>query len=117
MFLAGDAVKQQNEQRAAERVTLASCGNRPGSNRKKLPSRKPGARYTSQSYARAITRACEVHGIEHWTPNQLRHGFATEVRKRYGLEASQVLLGHSQVGTTQLYAQRDATKAVEVAQP
>ena len=31
----------------------------------------------------------------HWHPNQLRHSFATAVRKQHGLEAAQVLLGHS----------------------
>src|SRR4029453_18728950 len=54
-----------------------------------------------------------------WSPNQLRHSAATEIRKRFGLEASQVVLGHSELGTTQIYAQknldlaREAVKAVE----
>ena len=30
-----------------------------------------------------------------WSPNQLRHAAATEVRKQFGLEAAQIILGHS----------------------
>ena len=46
-----------------------------------------------------------------WHPNQLRHTFATRVRKQHGLEAAQVLLGHSKLDTTALYA-RVATKTI-----
>ena len=31
----------------------------------------------------------------HWHPNQLRHTHGTRVRKEYGLEAAQVVLGHA----------------------
>jgi len=48
-------------------------------------------------------------------PHQLRHNYATYIRKQFGLEASQVLLGHSRADVTQIYAERDMTKAEEVA--
>jgi integrase len=51
----------------------------------------------------------------HWHPNQLRHSFATRVRKHHGLEAAQVLLGHSRADVTQVYAERDQALAAEVA--
>lgn len=50
-----------------------------------------------------------------WAPNQLRHTRGTEVRKRFGLEAAQVILGHAAANVTQIYAERDADKAREVA--
>ena len=50
-----------------------------------------------------------------WHPNQLRHTHATEVRKRFGLEAAQVALGHANANTTELYAERNMHLAVEVA--
>jgi integrase len=50
-----------------------------------------------------------------WTPNQLRHTFATEVRKRYGLESAQVLLGHQRCDVTQVYAERNLDLALKVA--
>jgi integrase len=51
----------------------------------------------------------------HWHPNQLRHSFATRVRKEHGLEAAQVLLGHSRADVTQVYAERDHHLATTIA--
>jgi integrase len=51
----------------------------------------------------------------HWHPNQLRHSFATRVRKEHGLEAAQVLLGHSRADVTQVYAEKNAALAAAVA--
>jgi integrase len=50
-----------------------------------------------------------------WHPNQLRHSFATRVRKGHGLEAAQVLLGHSRADVTQVYAERNEALAAEIA--
>jgi integrase len=49
-----------------------------------------------------------------WSPNRLRHSAATEIRQRYGLEAAQVTLGHAAADVTQIYAERDLQKAIEV---
>jgi integrase len=51
-----------------------------------------------------------------WHPNQLRHSFATKVRKKHGLEAAQVVLGHAKADTTQIYAERNEALAVAVAE-
>ncbi|MEO2032790.1 MAG: tyrosine-type recombinase/integrase [Planctomycetaceae bacterium] len=53
--------------------------------------------------------------VDTWAPNRLRHSAATEIRKRYGLEAAQVILGHAKADTTQIYAERDATLAQRIA--
>jgi integrase len=82
---------------------------------KPKPKKKPGEHYTARSYAEAVSRACEKAGVEHWHPNQLRHGFATRVRKEHGLEAAQVLLGHSKADVTQVYAERNEALAASVA--
>jgi len=50
-----------------------------------------------------------------WAPNQLRHSYATKVRKAHGLEAVQVLLGHSRADVTQVYAERNESLAITVA--
>lgn len=50
-----------------------------------------------------------------WSPNRLRHAAATEIRQHFGLEAAQVVLGHSKADVTQIYAERDLSRAVEVA--
>lgn len=62
-----------------------------------------------------MTTAAEKAGVPHWHPNQLRHLFASEVRRLYGLEAAQTLLGHARADVTQIYAERDLNLASEVA--
>lgn len=52
--------------------------------------------------------------VERWTPHQLRHRHATEVRKRYGIEAARVSEGHSSIDATELYAEADAAIARKV---
>jgi integrase len=49
-----------------------------------------------------------------WAPNRLRHSAATAIRQEFGLEAAQVILGHASADVTQVYAERDQAKAVEV---
>jgi integrase len=49
-----------------------------------------------------------------WSPNQIRHTTGTELRRKYGLEGAQVVLGHRKADTTQLYAERDLAKAAEI---
>jgi len=63
----------------------------------------------------AVKRAALKAGLTHWHPNQLRHTFATQVRKQHGLEAAQVLLGHARADVTQVYAERDGALAATVA--
>jgi integrase len=83
--------------------------------RKRRPKKAPGERYTPRSYGYAIERACKKAGVPPWNPNQLRHNHATEVRRRFGLEAAQVALGHSKADVTQVYAERDQALAERVA--
>jgi hypothetical protein len=65
--------------------------------------------------AKEQKRVKDWRAAHHWHPNQLRHTFATLARKKYGLEAAQVLLGHSRADVTQVYAERDEAAAVRVA--
>jgi integrase len=76
--------------------------------------RRVGLRYTRDSYRRAIARACEKAEIDSWSPNQLRHLRATEIRSEFGLESSQTVLGHSRADTTQIYAERNFALAENV---
>jgi integrase len=82
--------------------------------RKAAPARAPSAEYYAHALNNAIRVACGKAGVSVWHANQLRHGFATEVRPRYGLEAAQVRLGHSRADTTEIYAERDLALAVRV---
>ena len=54
---------------------------------------------------RQIAETAEAAGVKaelipDWHPNQLRHTRATEVRKQFGLEAAQVVLGHAKADVT-----------------
>ena len=91
----------------SQRATPMSCGNRPGTNRKRSPKRKAGEKYTTNSYRRAVHRACDGANVAKWSPNQLRHAAATEYRKKFGLEAAQVVLGHKTANITEIYAERN----------
>jgi integrase len=81
--------------------------------------RTPGRRSSKDRYDvttlnRAIARAAARAGVEHWSANQLRHLFATEVREAYGLDAAQVLLGHAKADVTQVYADATMRSALDV---
>jgi integrase len=87
--------------------TMSDRARRPRASRR-------GDRYTTDSYRRAIGRACKRIGIAPWSPNRLRHSCATELRRRYGLEAAQTVLGHSKADVTQVYAERDFGAAEQI---
>lgn len=78
--------------------------------------RRTPEHFSRTTYAHAVRKACEKAGIPTWAPNQLRHTFGSEARDRFGLEAAQVLLGHTQADVTQVYAQRDLNLAAKVAE-
>jgi len=83
--------------------------------RKAKPKRQPSDQYRQETVTHAVAIACEKAGIAHWHPYQLRHLFATRVRKEHCLEAAQVLLGHSRADVTQIYAERNEQLAAMVA--
>jgi integrase len=130
-FVPSEAEYRRRQEQHATRLTPLSCGNKPGTNKSRSPKRPAGERYTTDSYRRAINRACDKafpapedikgnaikdwHAAHRWAPNRLRHAAATEIRKKFGLEAAQVTLGHAAADITQVYAERDLQKAAEVA--
>jgi integrase len=120
--------KRHVEQRERRRTCVQPS---QWSRKKARPKRTPTTAYNKDSYQRAIARgvvkanrqrteeAADM-GIQpmllpHWHANQLRHSKATEIRRQFGLEAAQVSLGHAKADVTQVYAERDARLAVEVA--
>ena len=77
--------------------------------------RRVSEAYTVASYRRSITRACEAAGIPSWAPARLRHNAATDIRKEFGLEGSQIILGHRHAAVTEIYAETNAKRALEIA--
>lgn len=113
-FSPAESEEKRRAAAAANRKTPLSCGNRPGTNCVAAPRRKPNNRYTTDSYRRAIHRACDKLKIEKWSPNRLRHTASTEIRKRFGIDAARAVDGHSAASTTEIYAELDFSKAVEL---
>ena len=59
----------------------------------------------------AIKKACVELGIPKFTSHWLRHTTATQIRKDFGLDVAQVILGHSSADVTQVYAEVNTSKA------
>jgi len=130
-FSPSESMQKMRNARQAARKTPLRFGNRPGTNRKARPARPPKTQYTKDSYNRAIRRgiekankaiqkAAEANGTQkpvllpYWHANQLRHTRATEIRRCFGLEATQAVLGHAKADVTQIYAERDQSLAAEI---
>lgn len=148
LFRPCDAMAEHRERKSRNRKTPLSCGNRPGTNKKRKPRKRPGQRYSPESYAKAIAHGCDLafppvdslarrqdetakawkarltteqheqlkawRDVNRWSPNQLRHTAATEIRKRYGVEGAQVVLGHARADVTQVYAERNQQLAIDI---
>jgi integrase len=116
LFSPKRSVVERNGARRAKRKTRlwqSHLAHQAGK-RKAQPKRPPGESYTVASYRKAIRRACLKSGVPIWHPHQLRHTAATSIRRRFGLEAAQAVLGHSEVGVTQVYAQKNLDAARKV---
>jgi integrase len=74
-----------------------------------------GPHFTAAGYGVTIRRACLEAGIKPWSPNRLRHSGATRIREQMSLDAAQVILGHSSISTTQVYAEKNLTAALKIA--
>jgi len=94
-------------------------------------AREPKTQYNKDSYSRAVRRAIDKANREitrqaaeagttdpqlhpHWHLTQLRHTAGTEIRRHYGLEAAQVVLGHAKADVTQVHAECDQALAADV---
>ena len=106
LFSPQDTVRDQKIERRRKRKTLNKKGQvQPSQQNRSNPNaaRKPGEKYTKNSYAQAIERACIRAGVPHWTPNQLRHTAGTQTTANVSLEAAKEFLGHSSITTTEKF--------------
>jgi integrase len=127
-----ESEEQRNAERRRHRQTKAWPSHDPELRRLrrgKTPARPPGEMYTTESYRKAIHRACDAtwpppKGCqdvaawreEHrWNPHQLRHTAGTLVRKKLGLDAARALLGHRSLELADTYAELDRSLADEAA--
>jgi integrase len=84
------------------------------------PKRPRRDHYDTDFYRRAIVyglKKARKAGVEipHWHPHQLRHSRGTAIRKKFGIEAAQVALGHARADVTQIYAEKNMELAKRIA--
>lgn len=82
-----------------------------------IPKEIPGVPAEAQAAERTRLQqlAAQWRAENCWSPNQIRHTYATEIRRQFGLEATQVMLGHSRADVTQVYAERDQAVSLTIA--
>jgi integrase len=100
------------------RAERAARGGGSGGNRKKskaTPKRRPGMRYTRQTYYQAVVRACDKAGVERWFPYQLRHLAASEIKAMFDVDAVTAVLGQYTRAMGEHYGGRSFKKAAEIA--
>ncbi len=110
LFSPADAYQESQARRKKNRitpVTPSQAARTPVA----VPRRSAGPVYTKDSYARCIRRACEVAGIDSWSPGRLRHNAGTMFEREFGEDVARAILGHSSKDTTRIYVEEDFQKA------
>ncbi|MCI0685585.1 MAG: site-specific integrase [Gemmataceae bacterium] len=133
---AAELLRQADRRQQRRTPLYPSHARRLEQKRKPRRGRPPGNRYTVPSYRHAIERLCDKafplpehlageapeqrtviaawRKQHRWQPNQLRHNAGTNVRKEFGAELAQLILGHRNLKTTEIYAEADRNQAMEV---
>jgi integrase len=112
LFSPRAAVEERRQEMRLRRKSPVPPSQR--NRKKRRPRKRPGERYDSNSYRRAITYACDKAGIPPWHPHRLRHSVATRLRRDYGLDTARTVLGHASPMVTAMYAELDSEKARKV---
>jgi integrase len=140
LFSPRRAMAERSAELRAKRKTRVQPSQQNRRKRRTRKSRHPGDRYRTSSYGHAIRSACELADrklrgdaikraiesgekppaddvvlVQTWSPNRLRHSFATDIRKEHGIEAAQVMLGHAKLNMTEHYAEKNRELAMKVA--
>ncbi len=106
--------EQRNAHRGESRITPRWESHMTRNARKRVKDRKHplSDQYDANNLARAVLRACELAKVPRWTPYQLRHLRAVELREKYGLETVRAVLGQSFMSMSDHYSRgADATLA------
>ena len=67
-----------------------------------------------QLYCRNVKKLCNKHGIDVFTPYQIRHLVAETIDAQYGREAVAAILGHKKLDTSAIYAKQNHDLAERV---
>lgn len=135
LFSPAEADQHRHECRAIHRnrktpvypSELRARARRKEKAKAKRPKRPKGNHYTPDSYRRAIEYGVTRSNRERkkadpkaakickWSPYQLRHSFATNLRREYGVEAAQLGLGHARTNIVDVYAEKNLSLIMDIA--
>ena len=76
------------------------------------PKRPAKDHYDKFAYRRAIAVAAKKAEVPHWFPYQIRHATMCAIRAKEGLDVAQIVAGHKNAKTTEIYAEPDIAAAV-----
>lgn len=94
-----DRVRQQW---VGEFVLPAERWRDPGRNTERVELKlRPASRQVLRTVVEELGRRAGIHA--HITPHLMRHAFGDHVARHAGIKNAQALLGHADVGTTQMY--------------
>jgi integrase len=121
LFSPAEAMAEKRAEQRQHRKTPVQPSQRD--RRKAKTKKRPGERYDSGSYRRAIDYAIkktnEIRAergepeIPSWHPHRLRHNAATQLRREFNIDVARAVLGHAAPAITERYAERDEALAVE----
>lgn len=140
LFSPNEAEELRLAQRRDARQTPLYGSKRRRRRRNARALRKPREHYDVGTYRRAIARGCDNafpwandprtrrrplaeeekseklawQQAHRWHPHQLRHNAATFLRREFGVEAARLILGHRSIAVTELYAELDQNKAMQI---
>jgi integrase len=95
---------------ASRRKKETGRRNKKRLRKRRRATRLPREHYDDESYCQAVERACKRAKVPKWTPGRLRHNAGTHVRSKFGAEAAQLVLGHQNLSTTEIYAEKDMAR-------
>jgi integrase len=115
----GEALFQPREASAARRAAMRAGRKtpvQPSQRDRSKPGarRRPGVQYSVHTYRAAIHRGCQAADVPGWSPGRLRHNAASHIRREFGLDAAQVVLGHASADVTQIYAEVNHQRAADI---
>ena len=144
LFSPREAFEGWNRERTANRASPMTPSHEARHARflSRKAKRAKGEHYTTDSYRRAIAYACKLADrdarekattaarvqspatpaaafdetvfVPCWSPHRLRHNAATNLRKEFGIEVARFGVGHKPAFTTEIYADADREKVMDV---
>jgi integrase len=106
---------EQRAKAASAKKRAAAAQRKAKTGRAKASSsRNAGEVYDHRRISNAVRRACLKHGIEPWTPYQMRHSMATRVEQTIDFDTARKVLGKKSLADTARYVHADERAAAEV---